>query len=990
MRTLAPALMLLSLVAGGCASTVPANLPAAPPAGVPGLPPEFLRPARVVPDIPASTRPVSVAPDGSRHFLLMNMRLTERPDGALSRAQELLPSGQSKLLSVELPSRLGGGFLFAATSPASTQVWRADAWLARLQPLLRFPQTITDIIPAFDRVYVRMARAPAGLLSFDPSDGAWLDTGPLPLPWRYGPALFADSWRGAVVADLRGPLTTFDGGATWLPLPIPGDVARFDLDGANLVVRTATRALVVGPDGSAVDQGTSSGQDKPTSSDASDSAPALPLGRRPLRLAVLQGYPVRDGVSVVAHRGSVALVDMNEGRILSIRQDAYPDSYTSCQGIRLGSGVGFACGKSLGATTLFELSDRMSLRPVLQWDEPCAVFPSANGSVVVRAPCPGSAYPAPMGATPYCVRDPHGRLRELRFEGDTGAERVVSLTDGRVAVVVAPRPGAEGRLVLLDGARAITRPLSFAAVPSRTASLVRRGLWLQGAQELKPGVIGIWVEAGGPIVGVQIDTTGAVRVGVTQPPSGTMIVSGRFGLVWKKSGESLETIDGGMTWTAFDMPVDFRESQDTTRSCSPVGCVVGDLLRIGWGASQAGPASEQAPLSPTITNPPYSAPRRVRLRCFPTGRSSPPALPTSSPPSAPAPARVRIPPHAPLGRLDDDPRSLGWVPFLNVPVPTTGPDDVGFGAGRDYGDFRFRAYAWGARLADWSRTGQFVIRVEDPYDPVAAPWSTAVSTPPWSDASIAALRIANLTTADLDPSGRAAVIAWCPLPTQCQVFAVSPGEAPLPIVTTDPAGLPAVDSAVRTDDGWYMLAKRFGNRTSLWAADRTGAARHVASFPRVGSASTEDVTVVRRASGRGVGLFTVSADSLGNTLWVVLPVDPETGTLGVPVVAGRADFDGKLPARCASGQDGWLVDLPTVPSIDLESHAGSTLGGRVRARVRMGDGWTCLDAIVTRAHAPDLAGPTAGIAPAHARAIPLIAWDPGQNRRYELVCTEVR
>ena len=44
--------------------------------------------------------------------------------------------------------------------------------------------------------------------------------GPLPSASSYGLLAFADGWRAVVDTDMRGPLATFDAGATWRSLPV--------------------------------------------------------------------------------------------------------------------------------------------------------------------------------------------------------------------------------------------------------------------------------------------------------------------------------------------------------------------------------------------------------------------------------------------------------------------------------------------------------------------------------------------------------------------------------------------------------------------------------------------------------------------------------------------------------------------------------------------------------------------------------------------------
>ena len=51
---------------------------------------------------------------------------------------------------MRMDDHIGGGFLFLASSPSSTQIWFADDWLATLRPVVRFAQGVFDVIPGFD------------------------------------------------------------------------------------------------------------------------------------------------------------------------------------------------------------------------------------------------------------------------------------------------------------------------------------------------------------------------------------------------------------------------------------------------------------------------------------------------------------------------------------------------------------------------------------------------------------------------------------------------------------------------------------------------------------------------------------------------------------------------------------------------------------------------------------------------------------------------
>lgn len=1036
----------LLALCSGCSGRLaaPASSQPAAPAHPAAQPPRitFVSPSILLPDVPSNAETAGLEPDGSRRVVLAQMRILERPDGAIERAPSLLPGSVARMLSLELPSRLGGGFLFVASSESSAQLWRAPTWLAPLEPLLSTSQGVHGLLAGFDRVYLRHGRIGA-IYGIDPDTGTYTDSGRLPLPLRIGSAHFADGWRAVVVTDLRGPLATFDAGASWTPLDVGSPVLSLEAAGDDIRIATRNGTLLLSPDGvltSAVPAKLSTDTSRPPSAAApyptspfatppyappgyrppapyypgyrdpavpyTPAVPAKPyrplgehpLGPRPLRVALERGYPISSSRALVAHAGHLAVVDLSAGSIVELHRNVYPDSYSSCNAFPLEQGVGFVCGESHGATTVFRWDPPARLSRVMHWDHPRAVFPAGNGAFVARAPCPG--LPAHDASSQYCVRSPTGRTRELRFQGDVGAERVVPLSDGRVAVVVAPRPGAEGRLVLLDGQKSSAYVLDLRALPRSVSDLVRRGTWLHGVQELEPGVLGAWVEAGGPVVGLRISLLGRVTAGPVHKSgsdSTSVIVSGRFGLVWRRLGHGLETTDGGATWNEIDLPQTLLPTSPDQRSCSAIGCLIGGWMRVGWGEQRLAHDLESPKRPPSKTLAQIGATTSF-FDCDPTGRSSPPPAPASKPPPVPTPTAYGAIRHGPGMSPYPYPYAHAaynawqrWLPFGPAPAPTLSPNEEGLSASsRDFGDPRpgYRVYVWGPKSSDWTRSGRWQIRFDDPFDPVGHPRSTATAPSPWSDLTSAA-SVLNIRSDIVlfDAETRAGILGWCLGSRQCRYFSIAPREPPVALFTSDPAGLPNIASAVRTEDGWLLLTPNIGQVSELWSVSLSGQAKRIRSLHREQANYGDAVALVRRARSPQIGIFATSpAPGRASADWLVLPIDPASGRLAEPVRVGTGDLDGLPPPPCAPEQDGWLLEPPWSPSPSL-SLPGRPFVSDIRARFRADPGRICLDALAGRARRPEDQPPAAATpTPRPATGVRLSLWDSDRGRKLEYLC----
>src|SRR5690606_8900348 len=270
----------------------------------------------------------------------------------------------------------------------------------------------------------------------------------------------------------------------------------------------------------------------------------------------------------------------------------------TCQGIRLGKGSGFVCAQERGATTIYAFEPPLALRAVMRFDEPRYVAASENGGIVVRGRCAGKADES-SGA--YCVRSPDGALREIRVRGDIGVERVVALSDGRTAVIVPPRLGAPGLLTIVDtSGRATGIKLKLPKAEPSMLALLKKGLWLDGFVEHKPGELSGWVAAAGPFVGVRVKLDGSVRVGKIENDIDRAMLSGRLALVLGRAGLASESTDGGFSWREVDLPADDAQSAKKSgpateeRGCSAVGCAYGSWLRVGWRERKQKDKSELA------------------------------------------------------------------------------------------------------------------------------------------------------------------------------------------------------------------------------------------------------------------------------------------------------------------------------------------------------------------------------------------------------------
>jgi hypothetical protein len=972
----------------------------------------MVTPSLLLPDIDLykGVKSIAATEGGVQRILLPPFRVLAGEDGTLERASERLPIGGAGAL--ELPERLGGGFLFVG-SRGGAQIWRSPTWLGALTPVAQLPQAIEEVVAGFDRVYLRVA-ASDKLLALDPKTGALLSVGSLPLAGAYGALAFADGWRAVVDVDVRGPLATFDAGATWRPLGIREPVGLISVVDGDPSVMVPSGSYAVDARGrvSFAPQPSEADELEPEDAHGGDAGPAGgPLGRRPLRAAIEDGWPDSRDTAVVARKGALARISLKNGAVLDLVADAFPEREASCHAIGLGSGFGFVCGVPDGPTVVYayapEAADprRLALRPVMRFSAPRYVAASGHGALVIRGGCTDRTT-GRAGTLTYCVRDAEGRTREVRLRGELGSERVVALSDGAVAVLVPPRLGAQPRLTILARHGATTVPLRLPTEPPDVARHVQHGMWLDGFQEREPGVLGGWVEAGGPVVGVRVRLDGKVTVGeIRGSDEGSGVtMSGRFAVARFNAGRAAESVDGGMTWSELDLPVIDDESvPGLTQGCGPVGCVLGRWLRVGWGPTRmAGDFKLAVSPPPRAMAVPFRSTSHLLFDCAPTGvvASARDALDgratkLKAPPKAPKSPRARrtVASSTPAPRTD-------WMPFRNAPAPELGTDDVGLMGGAT-GEVSVRVYAWGKRGSDWSSSGHLQMRFDDRFDLAGGARSSALSASPWSSETSAASAIGGYVTwgAFLDPQGHAAIVQGC-RGSQCSLFSVVEGQPIVPL--QDEGGRmfglpkPLPQSAVRVGDTWWLLlgsAPRPGGASEsigLFRVDQ-GILREVTAFhqPRKRFTSSLLPRLVRRARTSALGVLTATPASAGeSSTWLLLPIDLDTGALGEMVALGPRDLArGEHLRRCAPAQDGWqfdtYLDAPSVLKVDDERVAFEA----IQYRVRVDPGGGCVEGMAaTMSTAPSAATAVSKPLADDSAFVPFAATDAATGSRWLYQC----
>ena len=795
---------------------------------------------------------------------------------------------------LSLPSRIGGGLVVYIVSSNGTQLWRTKTWLDRLEPLSELRDPVDEMVAGFDRLYVRLTTGE--IRAIDPDSGNQLSLGPLPPATRIRILAFADAWRAVAVVDFRGALATFDAGNTWRPVPLDGvNVNQLGVKDGDFALDTPRGRFMLSAGGElSRDEAPREGPQAPGGNEAPAKVGVLanvrPFGRRPLRAAIEDGWPLAgpggEPAAVFAQGGAIHRVGLETGRLFETKPGAFRDDDGSCHAIALRGGFGFVCTTATAGSAIYAVEPPLVMREVARFARPRVVIASGNGGFVARGPC---ARDAAATDAAFCFFFPSGEEKQVSppaGASEANADiRPVALRDGRALFVFSSAAGSGSKLFVARGG-------DFDAISlSDRNAVLRRAYLLEGIEERAPGILGGWALVSEELRGVRIGIDGKAEVGPASAKVDRTVVAGRFGFDWAANGRGFETVDGGMSWTPVDLAVpDLAAVPRSVASCGPVGCVRDKWLRIGWGRAS------EAPDLPLARTPDRSrvrlAPARdVSFRCQATGEIAgpppppPPKLADARPqkskqPAAP-PAGLRLFPRGPLmplsappiARPAPDPRtpSVGgpsWSPFRGMPAPALAAGSIGLEAGTDPPIvMQARVYTWGPRGAEWLHSGYVQARFDDRFEFLGIR-TTAATAPPWADEDRASDAL-GLTTGQpvnwsalLDPSGRAAVLVAQRGGGRADLYAAAAGEPLVLWRDVDNGALPAPNSVVRIGSTWFFLHSLWTSNawsTTVYRVDG-GVARRLARLPRVPVPPAEFVPkLMRRAQSKGLGILVQGA-----------------------------------------------------------------------------------------------------------------------------------
>ncbi len=963
------------------------------------------------------------APGGGTRATVAGVRFVDWPDGALVAADDRLPPGVTVVTSV--PERMGGGFVYTA----GTHLWRSETWLGPARPLFVAPSPIGNVHVGLDRVYVRTQQGTLGAV--DPRSGALVDMGPLPPSPGLGRIAALDAWRAVAVTDLRGAQLTLDAGSTWRPLPLPIEPTE---------VLALTDAIVIGGldeshhvqwwevrAGGQVGRLQAAPVPLPEGARPATSADAVArtFGDRPLVAALEDGWPLRDGTVLLARDGAIGRVRLSDGLLVETAGDAFPLRPSRCHPVSLSrpadpGAFAFVCGEPRGRTAIYRWDAAGArLDELRRFDAPREVLASGNGGLAVRGPCAADAASgehAPEVA--WCVMAPGEGWREIHFRGeDVDQARLIVLSDGRVALVRAPVAGdlSTARLTLTDGVHSTHQPLAMPELKNDVGLALRRGVWMDGFEERRPGVLGGWIDDGGDMLGIEVTTDGNVRVGEHLKEAGSPFVSGRWGFGWTTSRSGFETTDGGMTWRkGLDMPDVIATARSVPeRACGPVGCLLAGWMRVGWGAPAVAEVPRDPPPRPRVPSrdmPPLD------LICQPTAGAVP-VPPPSLPRPKPAPARPGTPGTLTLSRpwMTGSGANIACAPQLDFfqghAPPALAADECGVQADASASLERpifpmglTKSYAWGPRSGEWDGGGKWRVTWLWPWGGWGDARSSATVPAPWASRDAAA-RFLGLspgtntlwTVMPADDPDHGLLLARRPPGTRgFDVFTLESDRAPIEQHRTGGEPFGDVQGATRVAGRWYLATSQSGGEraaTVLWALDGSSA-REIARLPRAGGDTPAATHLAHRTDGGAIGLIVDGQPGLDGgkaPRWVVA-VDLESGAVSEPESLAPVDLSGTTSPLCTGDDAGWVVDLPYSGSVRIRVGPAWTLSLQSpAARLRLSHSGACIERLTGSggrdAHAAEM---LVKPAPAHMDSRLIEASVYASNTRYGLRCAVSR
>ena len=891
--------------------------------------------------------------DGSRRIVSYGLRVLARPDGAIELSREYLPAART-VRAIELPARLGAGFLFYVQSSNATLFFRSRTFTGDLEPFARLDFEAEQVIAGFDRLYV-VAHHPDRIVALDAEHGTAQSLGSLPPSPSYGKMAFVDAWFGALSLPLRGALVSFDAGVSWHSL----GMAPTSIDVQDGALR------LTGPEGVLdLDRtGTFTRRNQPSSAPRenavaealrgdggpSDSRARERLGRDALKLAVLRGFRGDDGSLIVANSGQLLRLRGSDGKLLESDEHAYPGG-GECTALNYGQNSGFVCNDGPNQTALYAFEPPFRMRRVRTFNGARYVAASGNGSLVIRGSC---AARETASAGRYCIARKSGEFSEINVRGDLGVERVVALTDGRVAVIVPPRLGAAGFLSLIDAGGKEQR-VALELPTSSPAKLLEKGLWLDGFVELpektvstsakNTSVLAGWVVGSEPFAGVRVALDGKVTMGHPESGIDRALLSASRALLVGRTGRTRESTDGGFEWTDVDLPTEFdpaRELRDDARlqGCSELGCAFAGFVRVGFRTRDAAPRLRVATL-PDTTRLLQPGGSRWVLRCEANGESSEPAQPPVS--------RARVSTHS------DDSAAPPWAPFLEAPPPTLSAGETGYDVGpTDSEGAAFRAYVWGERGADWARVGHLQLRLFDRFQVRRGVFQSAVTRSPWADAAGAAEALGFDASGNpaswravLDPNQRAATVLVSSR-GMLELLLFEEGKTVVRLANAGRLGFNfgMLGSVAKLADAWYLAS--FNENHSLILSKMSGGrVDRLAEYPDPGH-DIGTASLVRGVRGEELGIWVQGRG------WYLYPIDPASRVLQAPLYASPAELS-VMPPSCVSDADGFL--LTGAPSLEPNLRFLPASDGLSARRVEAQFLWSARG-LCTRALAAESDGP---------------------------------